>query len=1326
MKEERNQISAGIAEFIAHSLIQKHFFQSASLPIPMLVYIANYIIKAVNKENTEKFSTPKYLSILTKKILRKNITPAEQKYYTSPPPIDPVGEVVNGLSLGFFGSVARTVYTAVSNKTYHLLPSIVAYTSASYFGSTLVDKAVGSILNHLDLGLSNQQKSTLKPWLTALGRLALSFTPKVSSEKGDITYQYPSTKGSLEVYGPNHGKTQVYGQEYLVELPNNRKVNTPEGEFQAEDRFLHIKLDDDHSIFMDEHIVKIHVLAKDGRHLPVIFSKKEVGDQAPVIQVESPDLELQEKWRQYFNAITFNTITEKGVTIETPPLLSIPSPIKNESMIPVESSNQDLQENQKQPLNTLDIVINEPTAPLTIESAIKNGNIDIALTFFLKEPESNKQKLIFLALTLNQRKIAGIFIEEYIMLYPRRHFRDLFRLFLKEQDQDKATVTEGIKILIAFYHKNFDLLKANDSPFGLLAEAFSNPNINIITELMESELFFKQEYLILLIEDIQTVYHSLHKKTSVLQFLIERGLEPLLRQETQALLQSIYKGGSPRVTERGWQNIGHYLLAAQKKGLLPPEELKNVLLKAIQIGSEGMTMLSKTLILQAEGQLWEQLGVAEALILAIKHSDDKWRSAGDNLIELFIQQKPNLLQNKLSIQAQKDILNTALQHFSYKALLFLLENKLITLENMILTAMDTPVGSRNNAFKRDFLPFLAYVSLQSLSLEKIGETFLEWILKNFDIKEIPSNIMLYLVSEGKKYALLEKVDQSVASLITDELLKEACIALSAKHLLDDKELAILITIISGPLEKVRYLLNKETLETINSLGMTLLPFLMENHLITSAREFINTLIPYYVEYDKEIIFSHMLEEIITARISLSQDKVIRYFVNILKYQEIAPAYLPQRGAAGLLTAAVLNDMEKIQEKDFHLNDSILASVLQILIQEGLPKNRVEAYIQYLVRHKINFSELCWSYGKAFLHSAVDRGEIDIIEVLLKLEPSLIYQSVKNGGGFTALTLANQLGRKEIVEYLINKGANPIFLDTISLSHQNVEDLLEMLGFRYEKGGQCHGTAHTILQCLLEDGIDQCFLNLKVMSNLLKDRDGLNYPFAHSRAEDLETSTKENLLSFLKRIITLQKQTRTHPLSPSKDPLCRSYIMNDVCITELLTDYISITTPLNVLEKTGETKSLLPQFYIDSKDFDLDNLTQLFQSLEKIIKNSKLQHPLVLGVDGEKLARLFSGSAHAIGVSYDTFKKCWFFVDSESSLPPKYLGTSNALAASILSALSDCRDKIHIFALTSTLHLKEVQDYINQWGEVYKTLFPNSKIFSSTEEAEVEFLQKMST
>jgi hypothetical protein len=292
-----NTFSACGVELVSKLLIERAFFQNDQIPRETLLYLANDLIRALQPEESVKMNVAKELLITYKQLRGQKLTEEEQKYDKAERDIDVFGEVLNGVrysTMAFLGkSIFSSIVSTVQQRLWQHVPALAAYTGAVLLGPHLIRSAVDNVLYYSRL--SSIQQHRLRPWLNAIGRLALGFMPKVHASEAGVHYHYPSRVVHTETYRESQS-VNLFGED--VTLKKYGKMHTQSGEFDVE-YVAQFKLQNIYHL--SEQSIKIHVVNQSGVKVPVEFHlrRREYG---PEIEVYSTDPNLAAHWMRYFKA----------------------------------------------------------------------------------------------------------------------------------------------------------------------------------------------------------------------------------------------------------------------------------------------------------------------------------------------------------------------------------------------------------------------------------------------------------------------------------------------------------------------------------------------------------------------------------------------------------------------------------------------------------------------------------------------------------------------------------------------------------------------------------------------------------------------------------------------------------------------------------------------------------------------------------------------------------------------------------------------------------------------------------------------------------------
>lgn len=295
MKASINEYSAFFAGVITRLLVDRSFFQTHDLPKDLVVLMAQKVIQIVQNPQSPSFSVAKELSITWKEIRGIELTDEEKAYQKADTEINVIQEIANGFSYSSYALIGFDLFgatkTALANKLYHHLPAVLGLTAAKLLAPNMIGAAVVSILKKSSL--SKDQQQALRPWLFAIGNLAAGFVPKVSGDKDELTYQFPSMAGHLKKFRTNE-EISVHGHH--ANISRQGTFHTPEGDFDAvhQSHFVLGQLNN----FGNES-VEITLIKDSGTQIPVIFHHRRDQLHSP-ITVECEDPEIARHWQSYF------------------------------------------------------------------------------------------------------------------------------------------------------------------------------------------------------------------------------------------------------------------------------------------------------------------------------------------------------------------------------------------------------------------------------------------------------------------------------------------------------------------------------------------------------------------------------------------------------------------------------------------------------------------------------------------------------------------------------------------------------------------------------------------------------------------------------------------------------------------------------------------------------------------------------------------------------------------------------------------------------------------------------------------------------------------
>lgn len=335
-----NQSLAALVELAGCFLIEKNLFQNAAIPMMTLVYLANDLIKLLNKEEDknkkekkqpEKMNLYKEFAIMSKQLLGKKLTPEEEKYDDEIHELDVTNEIFNGIKYATSFSILKNLYNSVSTTITQGLwehaPAIIGSTAAITVGPYLLTSAIEKIL--VKTNLSDTQKNLLKPWLNTVARLALAFTPKVSADEKGVIYQYPSTESHKEFF-----------QQIKIEVPldTTQRINLlpdkPGTTLPTEN--LEFKL---HRVQLGQNeTIEVFVLNNKNQEIKLDFNI----DQNQTLSVKCADANLVKNLAKLFSQKT---------------ILEIPKPDKTENQSGLQlNENLDIQPPEKKNFALLDLL----------------------------------------------------------------------------------------------------------------------------------------------------------------------------------------------------------------------------------------------------------------------------------------------------------------------------------------------------------------------------------------------------------------------------------------------------------------------------------------------------------------------------------------------------------------------------------------------------------------------------------------------------------------------------------------------------------------------------------------------------------------------------------------------------------------------------------------------------------------------------------------------------------------------------------------------------------------------------------------------------------
>jgi hypothetical protein len=294
--QQANDLSAAFVGFISRILIERTFFQNTHVPIDLLLHMTNDLIHTLAPQKREMFSLAREGSIVWKQLRGQPLTAEEEAYDSTPKQLNVAREILNGLKYSSLALMGQRLYSSVSSAlTQGLqkhLPWIIGSSATTFVGPLCLARAVETVLQRR-LQLTERQKAVVRPWLNMVGRLAVSFVPKVHATPDGVHYLYPSLQGSTQTFSPGSTIT-LEGDELSIE--QSRYLETPEGEFEAaySGRF---KLGAVHT--MTEERIQMDVLDPQGKIVPIEFVRTQ-GKYGPQIHVKSDDQKLQAHWSRYF------------------------------------------------------------------------------------------------------------------------------------------------------------------------------------------------------------------------------------------------------------------------------------------------------------------------------------------------------------------------------------------------------------------------------------------------------------------------------------------------------------------------------------------------------------------------------------------------------------------------------------------------------------------------------------------------------------------------------------------------------------------------------------------------------------------------------------------------------------------------------------------------------------------------------------------------------------------------------------------------------------------------------------------------------------------
>ncbi|MDQ2993530.1 MAG: tetratricopeptide repeat protein [Pseudomonadota bacterium] len=290
-----NAYLASLSEFVLHHGIEKYFFQNENISKTSILNMANDLIRMLRSNQTKKMDVAKEIVITYKQIIGKALTTEEQEYEASDREIDVVGEILNGIRYSTFGLIGKSFFSSIFNTMhqglYAHIPAIVGCGGAVLYGPALIQSVVESRLSTWSLNAG--EKDFLRPWLNAVGRLAIGFMPRVHATQAGVHYHYPSNLGHTETYARNQFVSRV-GED--ITYKNAGKFSTPEGDYAAE-YSAQFKLH--HIDHLSQQSIRIQMVNQAGEITPVEFDFV-TGEYGPEIRISSPNSTLAAHWERYF------------------------------------------------------------------------------------------------------------------------------------------------------------------------------------------------------------------------------------------------------------------------------------------------------------------------------------------------------------------------------------------------------------------------------------------------------------------------------------------------------------------------------------------------------------------------------------------------------------------------------------------------------------------------------------------------------------------------------------------------------------------------------------------------------------------------------------------------------------------------------------------------------------------------------------------------------------------------------------------------------------------------------------------------------------------
>lgn len=201
MIKELSSLLATLTRVSSKTIIEKCFFDNASINSLLLVYLANDIKRMTTPHNRLEFSFYYEISILYKIFFGMSLTHPETaysliKYHR----INFIKELINAIRIaGIFNilmNMLRLISVAISTEMVEEVPAIIFYTSIALVGPQIAALLSKRMIKHSNK-LTAQQRALLQPWYHVMGRIAVGFIPKVDSINNGIIYQYPKLTGSF-------------------------------------------------------------------------------------------------------------------------------------------------------------------------------------------------------------------------------------------------------------------------------------------------------------------------------------------------------------------------------------------------------------------------------------------------------------------------------------------------------------------------------------------------------------------------------------------------------------------------------------------------------------------------------------------------------------------------------------------------------------------------------------------------------------------------------------------------------------------------------------------------------------------------------------------------------------------------------------------------------------------------------------------------------------------------------------------------------------------------------------------------------------------------